>query len=146
MLYYRSEEQKREFLGRDDPRRVRECFAVGFLLLLGEGAMSDQLNKYSVVITTTNGEEAAAALARSILDAKLGACVQVQSIKSFYKWKGEQCNEPECLLLIKTRHELYGPLVAHIKANHSYETPEIIEVPIIQGSSEYLQWIQDSTI
>jgi periplasmic divalent cation tolerance protein len=107
--------------------------------------MSEHETNYSMVITTTNSEETASALARSILAAKLGACVQVQSIKSFYTWKGEQCSEPEFLLLIKTKHELYADLAEHIKANHSYETPEIIEVPVLQGSHEYLNWIKEST-
>ena len=101
---------------------------------------------YSVVITTTSNQEQAEALARSILGARLAACIQVQPIKSFYTWKGDQCCEAECLLLIKTKHDLYGQLAEHIRANHSYETPEIIELPIVQGSQPYLTWIDDSTL
>jgi periplasmic divalent cation tolerance protein len=100
---------------------------------------------YSVVITTTGNQEQAEALARSILDARLAACIQVQAITSFYSWKGDQCSDPECLLLIKTKHALYAALTEHILANHPYETPEIIELPITRGSNSYLTWIDDST-
>lgn len=102
-------------------------------------------HEYSVVITTTGNVDDAGKLAKSILDAKLAACIQVQSITSFYTWKGEQCKDPECLLLIKTRHDLYSQLEEHIKRNHSYETPEIVELPIISGSPAYLTWLKEST-
>ena len=101
--------------------------------------------QFSVVITTTANKEQAESLARSILDARLAACIQVQAITSFYSWKGEQCSDQESLLLIKTRHELYPSLEAHIKTHHSYETPEIIELPITQGLPAYLSWIDEVT-
>ena len=103
-------------------------------------------NDYSVVITTTSNEEKAADLAASIIAAKLAACVQIQTIKSVYSWKGETCFEPECLLLIKTKSELYTQLEAHIKGHHDYETPEIIQLPVMAGSAEYLAWVRESTL
>jgi len=101
--------------------------------------------EYCVVLTTTGSDEAAADLASSIIAAKLAACVQIQTIRSVYCWKGETCVEPESLLFIKTRGDLYPQLEAHIKANHSYETPEIVQIPITAGSAEYLTWIDEST-
>lgn len=101
--------------------------------------------QFSVVITTAADEQSASKLTASILAARLAACVQLQSIKSFYTWKGQQCEESECLLFIKTKRALYPALEQHIKANHSYETPEIVELPIIRGSLQYLNWIEEST-
>lgn len=101
--------------------------------------------QYSVVITTTSNLEDAEKLARSILEERLGACVQIQQITSLYKWKGEQCRDAECLLFVKTKHDLFSQLAQHIKANHSYETPEILELPVARGLEAYLSWIDEST-
>ena len=100
---------------------------------------------YCVVLTTTSSPEQAEELAKKIVFSKLGACVQVQQIKSFYMWKGEACIDPECLLLVKARTAQYAELEAFIKANHSYDTPEIIQLPIIAGSVGYLNWIDEVT-
>ena len=89
--------------------------------------------KYVVVLTTIGNEKQAEDIAKKILDKKLAACIQVQQIKSYYMWKGETCNDPECLLLIKTRASLFSELETFIRQNHSYETPEIIQIPITAG-------------
>jgi periplasmic divalent cation tolerance protein len=107
---------------------------------------SVQQTPYCVVLTSIDSEARAETLAQQIVQAQLGACVQVQSIKSFYLWKGEARREPEFLLTIKTRSALYGQLEAFIRAYHSYETPEIVQLPITAGSSDYLAWIAASTL
>ncbi len=101
--------------------------------------------KYCVVITTTANNDQAEELAKKIVTAKLGACVQVQTIKSYYMWKGDACADSECLLLIKARTTQYTELESFIKSNHSYETPEIIQLPIRAGSAAYLSWINEVT-
>ncbi len=106
--------------------------------------MTSNSDAYCVVLTTIGSEQDATTLASSILAARLAACVQIQNIRSLYTWKGKPCSEQECLLLIKTSTALYPQLEAHIKANHKYETPEIILLPILAGSSEYLAWIDTS--
>jgi periplasmic divalent cation tolerance protein len=98
-------------------------------------------SSYIVVLTTVESEEQGEKLARSIVDAGLAACVQIQAIRSVYKWKGEVCAEPEFLLTIKTIERQYADLEQHIKANHTYETPEIVKLLITGGSREYLAWI-----
>ena len=100
---------------------------------------------YCLVMTTIAGEGLAEALAGAIVQTRLGACVQVQNIKSFYRWKNETRGEHECLLLIKTRKALYQPLEDFIRAHHSYETPEIVQLPITAGSANYLQWMATET-
>ena len=99
---------------------------------------------YAVVLTTVASEDQAGDLARSLVDAHLAACVQIQSIRSVYRWKGETCAEAEFLLLIKTAADKYAAIEQHIKANHPYETPEIVQVRVTAGSAEYLRWIDDS--
>lgn len=100
---------------------------------------------YCVVLTTTSTESHADELAKKIVGEKLAACVQVQPIKSFYMWKGESCLSHEYLLFIKTRTALYEALEIFIRKNHSYETPEVIQLPITAGFSGYLHWIDEVT-
>ena len=65
-------------------------------------------------------------------------------IESIYRWKGKVENAQEWLCLIKTRDDLYNKVETAIKKLHSYETPEIIAMPVVKGSKEYLSWIEDS--
>lgn len=67
-------------------------------------------------------------------------------IESIYSWKGRIEKAEEILCAIKTKEELYGGVERIIKENHSYEVPEIIAVPIVKGSDEYLNWLNESTI
>jgi periplasmic divalent cation tolerance protein len=100
---------------------------------------------YCVVLTSIDSEVRAETLAQQIVQAQLGACVQVQSIRSFYVWKGQAHREPEYLLMIKSRSALYPQLQAFIREHHSYETPEIVQLPITAGLPDYLAWIADNT-
>lgn len=95
-------------------------------------------------MTTVSTQEQADALARSLVEGRLAACVQIQPIRSLYRWKGETCAEPEFLLLIKTAADRFAAIEQHIKAHHPYETPEIVQVPITAGSAEYLGWINSA--
>jgi periplasmic divalent cation tolerance protein len=97
-----------------------------------------------IVLTTVGSEEQASALARSLVDAKLAACVHIQPIRSVYRWKGEVLDEPEWRLAIKTTADRYDAVERHIKERHSYETPEIVRVAIDGGSAEYLRWIEEN--
>jgi periplasmic divalent cation tolerance protein len=99
---------------------------------------------YVMVLTTVGSEEQAGALARSLVDAKLAACVHIQPIRSVYRWKGDVLDEPEWRLAIKTTAERYDAVERHINERHSYETPEIVRIGIEGGSSEYLKWIEES--
>jgi len=97
------------------------------------------------VVVTTETPEQARVIAKSLVGEKLAACVQIiDSVESTYRWKGKVESARECLCLIKTRESLFGKVEAAIKALHSYETPEIIAVPVIDGSKEYLRWLDES--
>jgi periplasmic divalent cation tolerance protein len=96
---------------------------------------------FILVLTTVGTRQFANDLAQSVVEARLAACVQIQSVQSVYRWKGRVCAEPEWLLTIKTTDARYAELAHHILANHSYETPEILRLPIEGGSAGYLDWI-----
>ncbi|MGW0485009.1 divalent-cation tolerance protein CutA [Nonomuraea sp. NPDC003214] len=88
----------------------------------------------------------AVALARSILEKRLAAGIQVVGpIRSLYWWRGELRDEQEWQLAILSTRALFSALKEHIRTNHSYETPEIIATEIITGSEEYLAWISAET-
>lgn len=94
------------------------------------------------VVTTIDSEDAAVQLARGITGARLAACVQIVGpIKSLYWWHGELDEAREWQLIIKTTSARLSELEEYIKANHSYETPEITSTEIPWGSREYLDWI-----
>lgn len=99
--------------------------------------------KYSVVMTTYSDEEVGKKIIDSLLEQKLAACIQVQQVNSFFSWKGEVNKEKEFLLFIKTKHSLYDRVEKCIKENHSYDVPEILELPIINGSPAYFNWIEE---
>src|SRR5450759_4766613 len=102
------------------------------------------MKSYIQVMTTTETKEQAQTIAQHLMEEKLAACVQIVGpITSIYRWKGKVENAQEWLCLIKTRNDLYNKVEATIKSIHLYETPEIIAVPIIKGSKEYLNWLDD---
>ena len=99
------------------------------------------MSGYVTVHTTTASEAEAETIAEALLGEELAACVQIVAIRSRYLWKGELQREPEQLLLIKTRAELFEILRGRIRAMHSYHTPEIIALPIAAGDADYLAWL-----
>ncbi len=101
--------------------------------------------QYCIVLTTTATAEQAESLAKRIVTARLGACVQVSPIKSYYVWQQEARADAEFLLMVKTRTAQYADLESFIRTNHDYETPEIVQVPIAAGLPAYLSWIDGET-
>jgi periplasmic divalent cation tolerance protein len=104
-------------------------------------------NQYIVVFITVPTKEVGEKIANTLLDKKLAACVNLISpIHSLYIWEGSTNADEEVLLVVKTRTELFtDQLVPAVKAVHPYEVPEIIALPIVMGSSEYLEWIESVT-
>lgn len=98
-----------------------------------------------VVVTTTETQADAERLAQTLVEHELAACVQVlPQITSVYRWQGKVEQASEALLLIKTTRAAYPELEAVIKQNHSYQTPEIIALPVENGSNAYLDWLRTS--
>ncbi len=102
--------------------------------------------KEIVVFITAPGEEEASKIARSIVEIRLAACVNiVKNVRSIYRWQGNIQDDSEVLMVVKTRKELFSDLTAKVKELHSYSVPEIIALPIVDGSKDYLQWLAEST-
>ena len=94
------------------------------------------------VATTTEHKEDAEKIGKALVERRLAACAQlVGPIVSTYWWKGTIETAEEWMCYVKTRTSLYNELEAAIKAIHPYETPEIVAVPIIRGSDDYLEWL-----
>jgi periplasmic divalent cation tolerance protein len=98
---------------------------------------------YAIVMTTTSSKVEAESIARALLAQRLAACIQVTQIQSYYTWKDSVNVDEEQLLLIKCKEADFADLQQCIKANHSYEVPEIILVPITAGLPEYFQWLSE---
>lgn len=95
-----------------------------------------------LVLTTVPALKNARALAAVILDQKAGACVTISSAsESHYRWQGKRCRSRELLILIKTSAAAYPRLQKIIQKHHPYEVPEIVALPVVQGSSDYLKWV-----
>jgi periplasmic divalent cation tolerance protein len=102
-------------------------------------------DRYCLVLTTTGTEDEAESLAAAIVEAHLAACVQVHRVRSFYIWQDQLHREPEWVLAAKTRTARFAALEAFIRERHSYETPEVVQVPITAGSADYLRWLDANT-
>jgi len=95
-----------------------------------------------VFMTAANGEEAAR-LAEMLVGAHLAACVQIlPEIESVYRWQGKIERQAEVLLLAKTTRGKFDELEREVRSLHSYDTPEIIAVPVIAISTPYLKWLK----
>lgn len=99
-----------------------------------------------VLYCTASSHDEAAAIARSLIVLKLAACVQiVPQVQSIYHWKGAVEQASEFLLIVKSRADLYSEIETEIRRLHSYAVPEIVALPIVQGSDAYLDWIDAET-
>lgn len=98
---------------------------------------------FAVVLCTTIPDEAQE-IARALLQDKLVACVNVSEVKSYFEWEGSMQEEKEALLIMKTKTQKVEGIIARIKELHSYEVPEIIALPIIEGYEGYLDWVGKS--
>ena len=95
-----------------------------------------------VVLSTCASEDEAARIARALIEHKLAACVNlVPSIRSFYRWKNVIEDNKEVLLVIKTSRGLCDAVRSQIEKLHSYELPEVVALPVVDGSEQYLDWL-----
>ena len=104
--------------------------------------MSNDTSQPIVVIMTAANAEEAERIAEALVGARLAACVQVlPEIRSVYRWKGEVARDTEVLLLAKTIRARFEKLEQAVRAIHSYETPEIVALPVTSASEPYLNWL-----
>jgi periplasmic divalent cation tolerance protein len=100
----------------------------------------------AVVVTTTDSADEAERLARGLVEARLAACVQIVGpVRSAFRWEGSVSVETEWQLVVKTAAARVDELSAWIAAEHSYDVPEVIAVPVVGGYGPYLRWVTDET-
>jgi periplasmic divalent cation tolerance protein len=99
-----------------------------------------------VIFTTCGSEEEALKIANALVEARLAGCVNIISpVRSIFRWEEKISDEKEWLLIIKTGRERFEELEKAIKSLHSYSVPEIICLPILEGSLNYLEWLEETT-
>ena len=95
-----------------------------------------------IVMTTAGSAEEAAKIARSLVEERLAACVNVvPAIRSFYRWQGEIVDEAEVLLVVKSSRARFAALEQRICELHSYDVPEVLAIDVAAGSARYLDWL-----
>ena len=100
---------------------------------------------YIVVLVTAKDKKEAGKIARGLLRAKLIACANiVKGVQSLFWWQGKIDSSKEVLLILKTKKILFKKVLNQVKSLHSYQTPEIIALPIVNGSKDYLRWLDCS--
>ncbi|MDB9822943.1 divalent-cation tolerance protein CutA [Deltaproteobacteria bacterium] len=104
------------------------------------------MTDYIQIFTTTDTKENAQLISRKVVEINLAACAQIIGpITSIFWWKNNINEEKEWLIIIKTRKDLYKELEQTIEKSHKYEVPEILAIPVVAGSKNYLDWL-DSEI
>lgn len=101
--------------------------------------------EFIVVFITAGSIEEGEKIAASLVDHHLVACVNiVPSVKSFFFWEGKTDVASEVMLIAKSRRYLLDRIIDHVKKVHSYKVPEIIALPVMGGSADYLKWVEES--
>lgn len=100
------------------------------------------MQEFVVVYVTAGSPEEADKLARALVEERLAACVnRIKSVQSIYRWQGQVEQSDEELLIIKSRRDLFPALEKRVRELHSYEVPEIVALPLVDGSANYLKWL-----
>ena len=100
-------------------------------------------NSYIIVLVTVANRQEAECLVQKLLDARLIACANIIGpVHSFFRWSGKVERVEECLVLMKSRRDLFEKLAEAVKGMHSYEVPEILALPVVEGSKAYLNWLE----
>ncbi|MCP5370015.1 MAG: divalent-cation tolerance protein CutA [Rickettsiaceae bacterium] len=94
-----------------------------------------------IILTTTNDPQIAKILAENLITIGLAGCVQIEEIRSYYKWEGEVKNAHEFRLMIKAACVYYDQIVSLIKLKHNYQLPQIVKLDINDGTHEYIEWL-----
>ena len=102
------------------------------------------MSEFIVVLVTVGSSKEGERLARALVEEQLAACVnRITGVQSIYRWQGQVERSEEELLIIKSRRDLFDRLKKRVQALHSYSVPEVIALPILDGSESYLRWLDD---
>jgi periplasmic divalent cation tolerance protein len=108
--------------------------------------MTERAEDYAVALITAGSKEQAMKIARALVEERLVACCNiVDPITSVYRWEGKICEDPEALIVAKTRAEHVERVAARVKELHTYSCPETIAIPLVAGAPWYLKWLGEST-
>ena len=100
-----------------------------------------------VIYCTVPSKKLAKDITKIIMKHKLAACVSmIDNVRSTFSWEGEICEEKEVLMMIKTRRDNYGKIKLVIEDMHTYNVPEIIALPVVDCSEDYLKWLVKETV
>ncbi len=100
---------------------------------------------FIIVLVTTKDQAEAKKISQTLVEEKLIACANIVSpVASCFWWMGKVERAQECLVVMKTKADLFGEVAARVKALHSYEVPEVLALPIVEGSADYLAWLRAS--
>ncbi len=100
---------------------------------------------FRIVLSTAGSEEEGVRIARSLIERKLCACVNLApGVRSFYRWEGAVQDDAEVLLIMKTTQDKLGALSEHLVEIHSYDVPEVLALAVDKGSASYLEWLAES--
>ena len=103
--------------------------------------------EFIVVFVTAGSSAEGERLARALVEERLAACVnRIAALQSVYRWEGKVEESTEELLIIKTRADLFMALEKRVRELHSYAVPEVIALPIINGSENYLRWLGEQVV
>ena len=101
---------------------------------------------YVVIFITTADDEEAQLISRVLLEQRKAACISiVPRVSSLFWWQGKILQAEESLLVVKTRAKLLDEIIKLVKEIHSSDVPEIIALPIVGGSQDYLEWVGEET-
>ena len=99
-----------------------------------------------ILLITASSEDEAVKIGSALVGERLAACVNiVPGVRSLFFWEGKTQDERELLLISKSRQPLLDRIIARVKSLHSYAVPEIIALPVVGGSEDYLGWLRDAT-
>ncbi len=100
---------------------------------------------YCVVLVTAGSRENASLIAGTLIEERLAACCNIlPGLTSVYRWEGRVAEDEEVLLICKTRTEHFPQLERRVRDLHTYDVPEVIQLPVTAGSAPYLAWIDES--
>ena len=100
------------------------------------------LNNYIIILVTAKDKEEAEKISQLLLKERLIACANIVGpVTSFFHWSGQTEKAEECLIVMKSRRDLFAQVAEHVKRLHSYEVPEVLAFPIIDASKPYLDWM-----
>jgi periplasmic divalent cation tolerance protein len=100
------------------------------------------LNDYIIILVTTKDEQEAEKISQLLLKERLIACANIVGpVTSFFHWSGKTEKAEECLVVMKSRRDLFGQVAESVKRLHSYEVPEVLALPIVDASKAYLDWM-----